>query len=70
MKQNELPATLQEKIASTVNAKGFKLRKVSNEEAVQIRGLRTWRNGYFITEDNAQVVLQTRLCGQNVIFRV
>jgi hypothetical protein len=70
MKQSELPEQLQEKIASTVNAKGFKLRKVSEEEAEQIRGLRAWKNGYFITEDNAQVVLQTRQCGQNVIFRI
>ena len=45
MKQSELPEQLQEKIASTVNAKGFKLRKVSEEEAEQIRGLRAWKNG-------------------------
>ncbi|WP_166256358.1 hypothetical protein [Marinobacter salicampi] len=70
MKQSELPEPLQKKIAAVANAKGFKLRKVSVEEAGDIRDLRAWKEGYFITDDNAQIVLQTRLCGQNVIFRI
>jgi len=66
----DLQESLLTKVRAVSKTRGHLIRRVTDEEAGQIRALDGWQNGWFDGVNAAQVVLERRECGQHVIFRI
>ncbi|KRW83699.1 hypothetical protein [Marinobacter sp. P4B1] len=66
----QLPEALQHKIQDVAKARSHRVRRVTQEEADLIQSMIGWRDGWFLAPDKAQIVLETRPCGQNIVFRI
>lgn len=65
------PEALAAKIRAVSKTRGHMVRKVSGAEAEAIKSMPSgWFDGWFTGLDGAQVVLETRPCGQSIIFRI
>lgn len=69
--ETEFPEALAAKVRAVSKTRGYMVRRVTEEEASTIRAMPSgWFDGWFNGCDGAQVVLETRPCGQNIIFRI
>lgn len=66
----ELSEALQKKIEDVAKARSHCVRRLSVEEADQIRQMAGWQHGWFLAPDNAQIVMQTRPNDQDILFRI
>lgn len=61
---------LERKIAFVAGSKRRIVRRLTKEEADQIRSSDGWQNGWFRGPAGTQIVLEQRGNGQEVIFRI
>jgi len=66
----ELSEALQKKIGDVAKARSHYVRRLSVEEADQIRQMAGWQHGWFRAPNAAQIVMQTRPNGQDILFRI
>ena len=67
---SDLPGPLATKIKAVSKARGYLVRRVTDEEAERIKSSDDWQNGWFKGPGDAQVVLERRECGQHILFRI
>lgn len=70
IRYSDLTESLRRKIAAVTKSRNAGVRRISPEEAEQVRTLDNWQHGYFKTPAQAQIVMSTRSSGKSVLFRV